>query len=139
MAACVLDCSVALSWILPGEADAPVSAVLDLVAEDGALVPELWWLETANVLLMAERRGRITLAQRVTALTALKALHITTDRETTIAAWGATLDLAAARNLTVYHAAYLELALRAGCPLASRDTALIEASRSAGVRTLGHS
>jgi len=138
MAACVLDCSVALSWILPGEQDADVAAVLDLVADEGALVPQIWWLETANVLLMAERRGRITLAQRVAALTALSGLHITTDRETSVAAWGMTLDLAAARHLTVYDAAYLELSLRAGLPLASRDAPLVEAARTAGVRTLGH-
>jgi predicted nucleic acid-binding protein len=139
MAACVLDCSVALSWILPGEQDPAVSAVLDLVADDGAMVPELWSLETANVLLMAERRGRLTLAQRVAALTALRALHITTDRETSTVAWGSIIDLAAARNLTVYDAAYLELALRVGLPLASRDNALLQAARAAGVRTLGHS
>jgi len=139
MPACVLDCSVALSWILPGEQDDAVAAVLDLVADEGALVPEIWWLETANVLLLAERRGRITLAQRVAAQTALRGLHLTTDRETSNAAWGATLDLAAARRLTVYDAAYLELALRAGLPLASRDAALLQAARSVGVRTLGHS
>ena len=138
MAACVLDCSLALSWILPGEQDAAVAAVLDLVADDGAVVPQIWWLETANVLLMAERRGRITLVQRVAALAALSGLHITTDRETSAAAWGTTLDLAASRHLTVYDAAYLELAIRTALPLASRDGPLVEAARTAGVRTLGH-
>jgi hypothetical protein len=57
---CVLDSSAALAWVMPGEGDAATEALLDDVASAGAVAPGLWSLETANLLLAAERRGRIT-------------------------------------------------------------------------------
>ncbi|MBL8291700.1 MAG: type II toxin-antitoxin system VapC family toxin [Bryobacterales bacterium] len=42
-------------------------------------------------------------------------------------------DLANRHGLTVYDAAYLDLALRAGLPLASLDNALCNAARRCGV------
>ena len=137
MAACVLDCSVALSWILPGEHDRETSKLLDLVTKEGAIAPEIWTLEVATVLLMAERRRGLTQAQRTTALLSFKALDIAIDRETSTIAWVAILDLAASQNLTVYDAAYLELSLRSGLPLATLDQALLRAASAVGVQTLG--
>jgi predicted nucleic acid-binding protein len=134
---CVLDCSVALAWFLPGEATPHTEALLDRVAEAGAAVPALWPLEVANVLLMAERRGRITRAHRVTALTSLRRLPIRIDPETADHAWTATSDLAAAQGLTLYDATYLELCLRADLPLATLDQPLSKAARALGVEVLG--
>ena len=137
MPACVLDSAMALAWVLPGEGNATTSALLDEVADDGALVPALWPLEIANVLLMAERRQRITQAQRTRALTTLGALPIDFDTETAARAWARTADLAATYNLTVYDATYLELALRSGLKLATLDAALSRAGRMSGIEVFG--
>lgn len=137
MTLCVLDSSAALAWVLPGEGDAASEALLDDVAEAGAVVPGLWPLETANVLLAAERRGRITLAERQQALATLKELPIRIDPHTATHAWGDALHLASSRDLTLYDAAYLELALRFGLPLASLDRKLCEAAAACGVALLG--
>lgn len=137
MPSCVLDSAMALSWFLPGEGSAETELVLQRVTAAGALVPSLWLLEVADVLLMAERRQRLTLAQRVRALTALGSLPIATDTETATHAWAQTIALAEAHGLTVYDATYLELALRAGLPLATLDEALARAGRTTGVAVLG--
>jgi predicted nucleic acid-binding protein len=134
---CVLDSSAALAWIMPGEGDAATDALLDGVTDAGAVVPGLWPLETANVLLAAERRGCITLAERRQALETLAELPIRVDPHTAARAWGDTLHLAASRDLTLYDASYLELALRSGLPLASLDRKLREAAAGCGVALLG--
>lgn len=130
---CVLDSSVALAWVLPGEATPATEALLTRVGEVGAAAPGLWPLETANVLWMAERRGRLSLAERTQALTLLAELPIHIDARTAALAFGATSALAAGRDLTVYDACYLELALRLGLPLASLDNGLCQAAVAAGV------
>ena len=130
---CVLDSSAALAWILPGEATVPTDALLTKVGENGAIVPGLWPIEIANVLWVAERRGRITLAERTQALTTLAELPIAIDEATASQAFGATSALAAARDLTVYDACYLELALRLALPLSSLDDQLCRAASAAGV------
>jgi predicted nucleic acid-binding protein len=137
VAAFVLDCSVALAWFLPGERSAATDALLDQATEVGALVPGLWRLEVGNVLLIAERKGRIARTHRLTALAALRYLSIRIDPETSDQAWSGTMELAAEHGLTLYDAAYLELGLRAGLPIATLDQALAQAARSVGVVVLG--
>lgn len=130
---CVLDSSAALAWVLPGEVTAATEALLTAVGDQGAIVPGLWPLETANVLLLSERRGRITLAERTQALAILAELPIQVDERTAALAFGATSALAAGRGLTIYDACYLELALRLRMPLASLDKGLCQAAVAAGV------
>jgi predicted nucleic acid-binding protein len=130
---CVLDCSAALSWVLSGESDAATDALLDTVAAAGAVAPALWPFEVANVLLMAERRGRIMPAERHQALVLLGELHIHIDGQAVARAWTDTLALAQVHRLTVYDASYLELAVRLGLPLASRDMELRSAASAGGV------
>jgi predicted nucleic acid-binding protein len=137
MAAFVLDCSVALAWFLPGERSAATEALLDQVTEAGAMVPAPWRLEVGNVLLIAERKGRITRTHRLTALAALRHLSIRTDPETDANAWSGTLELAMEHALTLYDAAYLELGLRTGLAIATLDQALAEAARAVGIAVLG--
>jgi predicted nucleic acid-binding protein len=137
VAAFVLDCSVTLAWFLPGERTSHTEALLDRVTEGGGLVPSLWRLEVANVMLAAERRNRITQAHRQTALAALRHLPIHIDPETSDHAWTGTLNLAAANGLTLYDAAYLELSLRTNLPLATLDHALSKAAQTVGVAVLG--
>jgi predicted nucleic acid-binding protein len=133
MPACVLDCVVAMAWVLPGERTEWTDSMLDEVARDGAIVPGLWKLQTANVLLMAERRRQLTQVQRHRALSALAMLPIEIDAETANTAWGRTFDLANANGLTLYDAAYLERAIRRSLPLATLDQALQRAAASVGV------
>lgn len=137
MAAFVLDSSVTLAWFLPGEQSPQTEALLDQATEAGALAPGLWPLDVANIILAAERKSRITKAQRVRALTALAKLPIRIDTDTAGRAWNSTFDLALAHGLTVYDAGYLDLSLRSGLPLATLDRALGRAASACGVPVLG--
>ncbi len=105
--------------------------------EDGAWVPGLWKLEVANILEMGIRRRRHDAAFRDATLADLALLPISLDPETDRQAWGATLELAERRRLTLYDAAYLELALRRALPLATLDKELRKAARAEGVVVLG--
>jgi len=128
----VLDCSMTLAFLLPDERTAEAERVLDRVVTEGAWVPSLWRLEVANSLSMAVKRGRIRQAYRDTALANLAMLDIRIDDETDKMAWAATLGLADQFALTLYDAAYLELAVRRNLPLATFDTALQKAARMIG-------
>jgi predicted nucleic acid-binding protein len=129
----VLDCSVALAWCFLDEHAPYPQSVLNSLATTAAAVPSLWFLEVANALLVGERRGRCTAADVATWLGFLGALPVHTDPETTARAWSDTLHLARTYNLSVYDAAYLELAIRRGLPLASLDGKLNNAATAAGV------
>jgi predicted nucleic acid-binding protein len=130
----VLDCSVALAWCFRDEASEAGDALLDDLPELAPLVPALWHLEIGNVLLMAERRGRITSAQLQEHLALLRGLPLETDDEAPARTLPAVLALAGGHRLTAYDAAYLELAVRRGASLATRDSALARAARSVGVK-----
>ncbi|SUS08615.1 Ribonuclease VapC [uncultured Defluviicoccus sp.] len=139
MSGLVLDCSVAVSWCFEDEAAPETDAILERVRDEGAIVPALWHLELGNVLIQAERRGRLTAADTTTRLQLIGALPITADVDTPDRALREVLTLARAEGLTTYDAAYLELAMRKGLPLASKDNALVEAAKRCGVATLpGH-
>ena len=133
----ILDSSVTLAWILSGEITPAVQGVFQEVAASHAWAPSLWRLEIANVLEMGVRRGRHTAKFRDETLDDLAQLPIRTDPETERHAWDATLRLASRHKLTVYDAAYLELALRRGLPLATLDAELRTAAAKQSVKLLG--
>ena len=133
MTALVIDSSAALSWCFEDEASPETDALFERVRDLGAVVPGLWHLEVANVLLQAEKRGRITAGDVTMRLDLIAALPITTDSETTARAWREILALARAQGLTTYDAAYLELAIRRGLPLQTKDEALIGAAERCNV------
>jgi predicted nucleic acid-binding protein len=133
----VLDSSITLAWIYSDETTAPVRQVLDELSQSGAWVPGLWRLEVANVLEMGVRRKRHDRKFRDATLADLAQLPIQVDGETDKHAWSATLRLAEDHQLTLYDAAYLELALRRNLPLATLDEGLRHAARSETVRLLG--
>ena len=85
---------------------------------------------------MAERRTRITSADRNRFLALVVQLDLGIDPADPNVVWHDVLSLAAQHRLTSYDAAYLELAMRWGLPLASRDNALIEAARTCGLELL---
>ena len=112
-------------------------AVFDRILQRSAWVPGLWRLEVANVLEMKVRRGQINAEFQGVTLADLALLPISLDLETHEQAWSATARLAARHRLTVYDAAYLELALRRGLPLATLDRDLRDAARIERVELLG--
>ena len=112
-------------------------AVLDRVAETGAVAPQLWRLKALNVLIVAERRRRIDAAKRQMLAGFLRDLPVTLDTETADRAWETTAALAEQLGLTMYDTCYLELALRRRLPLASLDKGLRSAAGKMGVELLG--
>lgn len=136
MSGLVLDCSLAVSWCFEDEATPETDALLERVRTEGAVVPQLWHLEISNVLLQAARRGRIALAAVGARIQLLGALPIATDEETSVRAWRDVLALATRENLTTYDASYLELAVRRGLPLATKDRELRQAAERAGLQHL---
>ena len=133
----VVDSSVALAWCFEDEHTLPVMDLLDRVAETGALAPLLWPLETLNGLLMAGRRGRLDTKRRQRLAGFLRGLPVTLDTETADQAWTATARLAERHRLTLYDAAYLELAQRRKLPLATLDGDLIKVGKALGMTLLG--
>jgi predicted nucleic acid-binding protein len=133
----VIDNSVALAWCFEDEHTQPVLELLDRVAETGAFAPSLWPLEALNGLLMAERRRRVDARRRQRLAGFLRALPVTLDAETADQAWTATARLAERHRLSLYDAAYLELAQRRKLPLATLDEDLIKAAKALGTTVLG--
>ena len=129
----VLDCSVTLAWFFEDETDDYAVSVQDALSGATAIVPSLWRLEVANALLVGERRKRTTEAKITPFLAILREMPIALDDDTWSRAWQETLSLAREQNLSVYDAAYLELALRRNAPLASMDDRLNAAAKAVGV------
>ena len=126
----VLDCSVALAWLLPDEQSKQADAWADRLQHDTALVPAIWGLEVSNALLTAVRRKRIRRSDMDQAIEFLGALPIEIDA---LAALHDVLLLAHQSGLTTYDASYLELARRRGVPLATLDAQLHKAGLKLGL------
>jgi predicted nucleic acid-binding protein len=133
----VLDSSATLAWIYADETTPAIRAVFETIVGAGGWVPALWRLEVANVLEMGVRRGRHDPAFRDATLADLALLPLQLDPETDLHAWGSTARLAARHGLTLYDAAYLELARRRDIPLATLDQALRVAALAEEVAVLG--
>lgn len=130
----VLDASVTLAWCFEDEASPQTDGILDQLGEDTAVAPARWELEVTNVLLHAERRGRITESQTARFVALLTQLPIAID--TGAADMAALLATGRHHALTAYDAAYLVLAEREGLPLATADARLRAAAQAAGVPLL---
>ncbi len=133
----VIDASITLSWYFEDERSEQSDRVLDLVTENGAVVPGPWQLVVANGFRTGIRRKRIDMAFRDNALQALASLPIALDAETDAQSWTGILALADRFDLTPYDAAYLELAHRRALPLATADRDLQKAATRLGVSLVG--
>ena len=136
MADLVLDASAACSLCFEDEAGAAADQLLDALQAGEIWVPALFCWEVANVLLMAEKRNRLSQADRVEFLQLLENLALQLDPARTAVVWHDVIHLAQQCNLTAYDAAYLELAMRKGLPLASMDREIVKAARQLGVPLL---
>jgi predicted nucleic acid-binding protein len=129
----VLDSSVTLAWFFKDEGTAYDGAVGKRLTEARAVVPAVWPYEIANAILVGERRERTREGDAAKWLRYLATLPIVVEPQPPPHTWGTVLDLARARGLTVYDAAYLELALHRGVALATLDDQLREAADAVGV------
>ena len=136
MTAFVIDCSVAVTWCFEDEATRASDGLLDRLGEESAAAPAIWPLELGNVLVMAERRGRIDAAQLAEFVALMRDLPVAIDQETPQHALDEVLALARAERLTTYDASYLELAMRLGVPLATQDKELRQAAERLGTPVL---
>ena len=133
----VVDSSVGIGWIHPSQATDLTKTLLEEVKNGTAIyVPALWHLEIANGLLVAVRRKLMTEAQRELGLTFLSQLQIMIDDESNRLAFSTISGLAVKNSLSVYDAAYLELARRKSVPLGTRDEPLRAAAKKSGVKLL---
>jgi predicted nucleic acid-binding protein len=130
----VLDSSIVGCWCFPDESSSMADAAMRAVAADKAFVPAVWWFEVRNLLLTAERVGRVDPIGTAAFCADLEALSIRIDRAPQS---DVVLALARTHRLTIYDAAYLELADRIGVPLATLDQQLARAARARSVPLLG--
>jgi len=129
----VVDASVALAWVFGDGRHNTAWQVVERLREGPAWVPAHFYLEVGNGLLSGLRRGQLTADQARTAVVALGALPIEVDLDTASRAFSESWPLAAQHGLTTCDAAYLELAIRRGLPLATLDERLVSAARAEGV------
>lgn len=130
----VLDASVAACWAFDDEDHPIADAALGHSEGEDVLVPSLWWFEIRNLLIVAERRNRLTVMTTNAFLRSLRRLKLSIDRtpgESDV------LLLARRHGLTVYDSGYLELAMRERLPLATLDRKLAVAAESEGVQLIG--
>ncbi len=132
----VLDASITLAWCFEDESTPATTTLLDRLSTAEAFVPALWQLEVVNILLNAQRKKRITPAKVSEFINLLEALSIQTDYSIGSRGFYEILALATSQNLTTYDAAYLELAMRLGLPLATKDMQLQQAAENLGVTLL---
>jgi len=130
----VLDASVALSWVFEDESTGYTEEVLESLSSNEAVVPVIWPLEVGNGLLVAERRGRLTHADTVQFLDLLSRLPVHLETAGMKSMLGEIMELARKEGLSSYDASYLDLAMRLGFPLATKDGALSEAAGRCGVK-----
>ncbi|WP_203566499.1 type II toxin-antitoxin system VapC family toxin [Aestuariimicrobium ganziense] len=127
----VVDASLAMAWCFEDERTPATDAALAEVVADGGVVPDLWGLEVANVLLTALRRKRITEARMAHLVELLESLPLEhAETEPTISEL---IDLAERHSLSAYDAVYLSVAMREGLALGTLDQSLRAAATSAGV------
>jgi predicted nucleic acid-binding protein len=130
----VADASVAIGWVHPAQATTETAAMLDAIAEGATLeVPALWPLEVANALVVLRRRGKLTDDERQVGLAWLRGLRLRVDHEMSGVAFSRLSELASAHELSVYDAAYLELAQRRRLVLGCKDGPLRKAAMRTGV------
>lgn len=134
----VLDASMTMAWCFADEATPYTTAVRRSLADATALAPSIWPLEVANVLLIAERRGRLTDVETQELVAFLHTLPVEVVSVPLEHVFQDILALARAHNLTSYDAAYLALALRENLPLASLDNRLCTAAGNVGVPLVDH-
>jgi predicted nucleic acid-binding protein len=136
-AAFVIDCSITMTWCFDDEATDVTRAVARRLARESVVVPAHWHLEVANVLAITQRTKRLPAAEAKEFLHRLGRFGVEIDAAFGDRAFTHLLPLCQTHRLTSYDAAYLELAIRLGLPLATLDKDLRKAAKAEGVQLLG--
>jgi predicted nucleic acid-binding protein len=132
----VVDCSFTAALFLPDESSTKVRFFFEKLEGDDTLwVPGLWWYEITNVLVVSTRRNRLTHMNTEKILSLLNQMDFKTDNLAGTTYSQEIYEIAQLYALSAYDAAYLELATRKNCNLASFDKKLVEAAQKAGVKT----
>ena len=129
----VVDTSIVMSWCFEDEENSYAEDVLESLEFAQALVPAIWPLEVGNVLLVAERKKRLSQAAVVRFLVLLDGLPITVEQETRERMLKEIVSLAREHGLSTHDASYLDLAMRLDLPLATQDTSLAKAAKKCKV------
>ncbi len=132
----VIDCSITMAWLFTDEKTPFSEKILDRLNDEQAVAPSLWTLEVINVLLVGEKRKRISMSESTHFLDVLNNLPIQIIENPSLLKCESMIFLARAYQLTSYDAAYLDLASRMGLPLASLDAQLIAAAQATGIQVL---
>ena len=129
----IIDASLAMNWYLTDEQDREYSiSVFAALGQREILVPSLWIYEISNVLLVAQRRSRISVERIQFVLETVTGFNLRIDEIVPESALRLS-RLALQHGLTIYDAAYLDLALRSRAPIATKDKALLKAMQTANV------
>lgn len=129
----VADASITLAWCLPGEATAFTDSLLHRLRTTSLVVPAIWPFEIANVLVVGQRRGRLEADEAAQCLRFLRSLPIDVEESGDLGALTSLVALAISHGLSAHDAAYLDVALTRGLPLATLDGQLQAAAHGAGV------
>ena len=132
----VVDNSVVMAWCFADEEDDYADFILGRLKVDNAIVPAIWPLEIGNVLVVAERRQRLSEADSIRFLALVNNLPISVDQETPDRMMKEIVALARRHQLSTYDASYLDLAMRRDLPLATQDAALKRAAERSQVSVL---
>lgn len=134
MTACslVIDCSVTAAWLLRSQRTDLTEAILDRASREAILVPPLWHVEMANVLVVAQRRRLATASEVTEFVNRLGDLALVTAEDSGSRSLRDVRILAVEQKLSAYDAVYLDLAMRTGLPLATKDEDLIKAAKRVG-------
>ncbi len=133
----VVDNSVIMAWCFEDETNAYTDAVLESFEAYEGVVPAVWPLEVGNVLLLAERKGRLVKADVVRFLELITGLPIAVEQESAERMLTDIITLGRELHLSTYDASYLDLAMRSGLPIATQDKLLMKAARKCGVSLFG--
>lgn len=129
----VIDCSLTMAWCFEDESNEFTDSILESLQTSVAIVPSIWSLEVANVLLIARKHKRISEMQSASFIDALSALPIVVDQSTAARSMHSIFILAGNVDLTIYDAAYLELAIREKIPLLTLNKGLIKAAKKLNI------
>jgi len=122
-----------MRWCFHDDATRYAEQILHRLSTLEAWVPSLWALEVANVLLVGERRQRLTPADSSRFVSLLQTLPVRADAPTASHSWSDVLPVARSHQLSAYDASYLELAMRMGCPIATLDDKMRRAAKPLGI------
>lgn len=125
----VVDNSIVMSWCFRDESSKYADKILDSLEQYEAITPSIWPLEVGNVLLVAERKGRLTEADNIRFLNLINDLPITVQQETPDRMLKEILALARECHISSYDASYLDLAMKNGLPIATQDSGLKKAAK----------